>query len=320
VTAAVSVAGSLVFAQSPEPIDLPDPRRMLVTGRLVTSGEFIVYDPVVIALRSNRPMPRDASLPGPHRVVVAGRMDSVYLAVPDPFAIGLLSMRHRPIQVFPNGRQFIVAADRMDSAAPAVPDPFAVGIALRIYAAELKWPETTGISTTASRRAPEASPKIEPLAMTAVLERRRADLEPEMPAARGIHAAASRRAPAADPMIEPLTITAMIHRDAAEAEPEITAMRPPPTTPSLRAPKIDRTVEPAPVTVPTQKPKPVDAAALRLLQARLKDRGYDPGPADGIMGNRTRRAIANFKADMASAVTLSDKDRDLLKIIGELRK
>ena len=33
------------------------------------------------------------------------------------------------------------------------------------------------------------------------------------------------------------------------------------------------------------------------IQKRLTELGYEPGPADGIMGKMTRRAIKNFQKD-----------------------
>ena len=64
---------------------------------------------------------------------------------------------------------------------------------------------------------------------------------------------------------------------------------------------------------PKVPPKPNDN--LVLVQYVLKERGYDPGPLDGLMGERTRSAIASFKADVASAGTISDADRNLLEAI-----
>ena len=43
--------------------------------------------------------------------------------------------------------------------------------------------------------------------------------------------------------------------------------------------------------------------AVTNIQAILNDRGYDAGPVDGIMGDRTRNAIAAFQRDNGLAVT-----------------
>jgi peptidoglycan hydrolase-like protein with peptidoglycan-binding domain len=83
--------------------------------------------------------------------------------------------------------------------------------------------------------------------------------------------------------------------------------RPPRPVASAPAPK------PAPVAAPIPAPEPVPvsptvaarAAApdlgrnltrgeMREVQTLLKAAGYDPGPADGLMGPKTRTAIASF--------------------------
>ena len=35
---------------------------------------------------------------------------------------------------------------------------------------------------------------------------------------------------------------------------------------------------------------------VRILQLRLRDAGFDPGPFDGVMGRKTRSALAQYEA------------------------
>jgi len=35
---------------------------------------------------------------------------------------------------------------------------------------------------------------------------------------------------------------------------------------------------------------------IRILQLRLRDAGFDPGPFDGVMGTKTRSALAQYEA------------------------
>ncbi len=37
-----------------------------------------------------------------------------------------------------------------------------------------------------------------------------------------------------------------------------------------------------------------DTAEVKAAQQALRDKGYDPGPADGMMGPRTRAAVRDF--------------------------
>ena len=50
-------------------------------------------------------------------------------------------------------------------------------------------------------------------------------------------------------------------------------------------------------------------------QIRLKHKGYKPGPVDGLMGNKTRKAIANFQWDTGLPIT-GELDRKTLKGLG----
>lgn len=51
-------------------------------------------------------------------------------------------------------------------------------------------------------------------------------------------------------------------------------------------------------TVKCAEKAPMSAKeTLRLSQEKLTELGYNPGPADGLMGNRTRTAIKRFQRD-----------------------
>ena len=36
---------------------------------------------------------------------------------------------------------------------------------------------------------------------------------------------------------------------------------------------------------------------VKLIQSLLRRIGYDPGPVDGVFGNRTRQAVAAYQRD-----------------------
>ncbi len=55
-----------------------------------------------------------------------------------------------------------------------------------------------------------------------------------------------------------------------------------------------RTAQP-PQASPTRIAQSEQRAMVRRIQAQLADLGYDPGPVDGLMGPRTRRAIMAFQ-------------------------
>jgi len=50
------------------------------------------------------------------------------------------------------------------------------------------------------------------------------------------------------------------------------------------------------------------------LQGRLKNLGYDPGPADGKLGPRTRAALAVFQSDNDLDITGEADDATLAKL------
>ena len=56
-------------------------------------------------------------------------------------------------------------------------------------------------------------------------------------------------------------------------------------------------------------------SSVRELQQMLKQKGYDPGPVDGVMGNKTRNAIRNYERDNNLPVT-GKKSEDLMIELG----
>lgn len=66
-------------------------------------------------------------------------------------------------------------------------------------------------------------------------------------------------------------------------------------------------------SVSPEPPSP-SSAAIREIQALLAQLGYDPGPADGLMGQRTASAIRAFESDHGFAVTGLPHDRVLASL------
>lgn len=80
---------------------------------------------------------------------------------------------------------------------------------------------------------------------------------------------------------------------ANEARPTLS---PPPSRPAFPS-------SPSTVVRANDTPKKVEAITeprsredVRILQLRLRDAGFDPGPFDGLMGPRTRAALAQYEA------------------------
>jgi hypothetical protein len=69
-------------------------------------------------------------------------------------------------------------------------------------------------------------------------------------------------------------------------------------------------------TEPEPEPEPIslDRARIRDLQARLNILGHDAGPADGLMGPRTRAALRDFQRGTGLPVT-GDLDRAVVEAI-----
>lgn len=53
---------------------------------------------------------------------------------------------------------------------------------------------------------------------------------------------------------------------------------------------------------------------VRNVQQALKDKGYDPGPVDGIMGPNTRAAIKQFQSDNNLPATGEPDDQTLARL------
>ena len=86
------------------------------------------------------------------------------------------------------------------------------------------------------------------------------------------------------------------------SEPEPTALEAPPVEPqtppvqlSLEGPKVEATT-----------PRSFSVDEVRRIQMRLRDAGFDPGPADGVVGARTKTALARYQAGCGRAITLLD--------------
>ena len=60
------------------------------------------------------------------------------------------------------------------------------------------------------------------------------------------------------------------------------------------------TTRPEPLATPYYAPRPDTMRGdpdVAWVQSALQRRGYTPGPADGVLGERTRRAIEAFQRD-----------------------
>jgi len=75
-------------------------------------------------------------------------------------------------------------------------------------------------------------------------------------------------------------------RDAATAPAEMSAATK--ATPEVTEPKV--------IEKPSAKSQPLSSSELRELQAWLKVLGFDPGPADGLVGDRTTAAIRHYQS------------------------
>jgi len=80
------------------------------------------------------------------------------------------------------------------------------------------------------------------------------------------------------------------------------------TTPQKKTAKPSP-VSAAPPTItattqsPSLLPQPASTEMIRQVQERLRATGFDPGPADGTMGPRTREALQRYQAREGLPVT-----------------
>jgi peptidoglycan hydrolase-like protein with peptidoglycan-binding domain len=51
------------------------------------------------------------------------------------------------------------------------------------------------------------------------------------------------------------------------------------------------------IVKPVRKPVKIDASVVKAAQTALNDRGYDAGTSDGVVGPKTRAAVAKFQSD-----------------------
>lgn len=58
----------------------------------------------------------------------------------------------------------------------------------------------------------------------------------------------------------------------------------------------------------------MSADTIRQVQQQLADRGYNPGPVDGVMGPNTRSALRNFR--QAQGMSGSELDQSTLSALG----
>jgi peptidoglycan hydrolase-like protein with peptidoglycan-binding domain len=80
---------------------------------------------------------------------------------------------------------------------------------------------------------------------------------------------------------------------------------------SAVAPPVEPQTPPVQVTLEgpraeTFMPRSFTVDELRRIQLRLRDAGFDPGPADGVAGTRTKAALGRYQAGCDKAKTLLD--------------
>ena len=112
---------------------------------------------------------------------------------------------------------------------------------------------------------------------------------------------------------------------APEPVAEVAALTAPETVaPALVAPaepatppKIEVAVVTEPVVTPTPVPEPVvdNTELIISLQKELRRAGCNPGPADGLWGPRSQRAVRSFSRDGDVEIASTDPSEGLLQIL-----
>jgi len=88
--------------------------------------------------------------------------------------------------------------------------------------------------------------------------------------------------------------------ESPPSETETSTVAPAAEAPNLSVPSMDA---PSIETTPARR---LTADDVRRIQMRLKEAGFDPGPADGVAGVRTKTAFSRYQAGCAKAKTLID--------------
>jgi predicted component of type VI protein secretion system len=73
-------------------------------------------------------------------------------------------------------------------------------------------------------------------------------------------------------------------------------------SPPMEAP-LPKVREPSPRVVPPTALTPQSDPVVRQIQGILQERGYAPGPLDGVLGKKTRAALRRFQRDHRLSVT-----------------
>lgn len=84
------------------------------------------------------------------------------------------------------------------------------------------------------------------------------------------------------------------------------APAPAPVTEVIPAP-VTAVVEEVPVVMPPPAPRNFTRDDVRVLQLRLREVGFDPGPVDGVAGIKTRAAFARFQVGCSSAAAVIEQ-------------